>query len=190
MGKNKVSFYFVLYLVVLVELLAVIIERDNNESELKARIKEYETIQDSVIALYSKPISLHVQENTDWLITGRDSLHILVTVSNLQTDEEKSGVEYFVTPVRTNAVNPSVYNIVTNKETGDGDFYFRTLNGGKFRFSVYCRVNRQFPKYLPDIIMEGITSKIGNKILVHSDTVYFNINAKRPNLNFDRPGRG
>ncbi|NNG28119.1 MAG: hypothetical protein HKM87_11365 [Ignavibacteriaceae bacterium] len=96
MATRKISFYFVLYLVVLVELLAVIIERDNSELELKARLKEFETIQDSVISSYSLPVLLSVQEVTNWQITGRDSLHILISVTNLQTLEEKAGVRYFL----------------------------------------------------------------------------------------------
>ncbi len=70
MATRKISFYFVLYLVVLVELLAVIIERDNSELELKARLMEFETIQDSVISSYSLPIILSVQEITNWQIIG------------------------------------------------------------------------------------------------------------------------
>lgn len=188
MSKHKISFYFVLYLVVLVELLAVIIERDTNELELKARLKEYETIQDSVISLYKQPILLTVQEETDWLVSSRDSLHILISASNLQTPEEKAGVRYYV-KVRSNE-NKVYYNIVTDPTTGNAHFYLKTSNAGNFTFDTYCRVTRKFPKYLPDIVLEGIFSKIGNDFTVTSDTVDFNVHTKVQLQNFDRPGRG
>ncbi len=79
MKRSKVPFYFVLYLVVLVELLAIIIERDSTELELQARLNEYATIQDSIISLYRQPIVLDVQEKTDWLISSKDSAHVLIS---------------------------------------------------------------------------------------------------------------
>jgi len=188
MSKNKVPFYFVLYLVVLVELLAVIIERDNNEQELKERLKEYETIQDSVISLYRQPILLTVQEETDWLVSYRDSLHILISASNLQTPEEKSGVKYYV-KIRSNE-NNVYYNVITDPITGNAHFYLRTSSAGNFTFDAYCLVSRKFPKYLPDIVLQGIFNKIGNDFTVSSDTVDFNVHTKVQLQNFDRPGRG
>ena len=188
MNKHKVSFYFVLYLVVLVELLAVIIERDTNELELKERLKEYETIQDSVISLYRRPIKLTVQKETDWLVSSRDSLHILISVSNLQTPEEKADVKYYI-KARTNQ-NRAYYNVITDKVTGNGHFYFRTNIAGRFTFDTYCLVSRKLPKYLPDIVLEGIFNKIGSDFTVSSDTVDFNVNTKVQLQEFDRPGRG
>jgi len=189
MATKKISFYFVLYLVVLVELLAVIIERDNNELELKARLKEYETIQDSVIASYSQPILLSVQEVTDWLIIGRDSLHILISVSNLQTPEEKAGVRYFFIDDKTNSIRSLDLSIITDKKTGNGHFYFKPKNAGTFDFNVFCLVRRKLPKYLPAIILEGIITKIGSEFTVISDTVGFKINATALKKDFDQPGR-
>ena len=98
MNRYKIPFYFVLYLVILVELLLVIVERDSTELELKARLAEYATIQDSVIALYSKRIMLNVQEEKEWLISQRDSVHVIISVSNLQTPREKAAVKYFINP--------------------------------------------------------------------------------------------
>ena len=186
--KHRVSFYFVLYLVVLVELLAVIIERDTNEMELKERLKEYETIQDSVISLYRQPILLTVQKETDWLVNSRDSLHILISASNLQTPEEKAVVKYFVN-VQGNE-NRVRYSVITDKTTGNGHFYFRTNIAGTFTFDAYCRVSRKLPKYLPDIVLEGIFKKIGSDFTVSSDTVDFKVNSKVQLQKFDRPGRG
>lgn len=188
MTKHKVPFYFVLYLVVLVELLAVIIERDTNELELKERLKEYETIQDSVISLYRQPILLTVQEETDWLVSSRDSLHILISASNLQTPEEKAGVKYFV-KIRSNE-NSVHYNIMTDRITGNAHFYLKTNSAGSFSFDAYCLVARKFPKYLPDIVLEGIFNKIGSDFTVSSDTVDFKVHTKVQLQNYDRPGRG
>jgi len=186
MTRSKVSFYFVLYLVVLVELFAVIIERDSTEVELQARLKEYSTIQDSIISLYSRPILLEVQEETDWLISSRDSAHVLISVSNLHTLEEKAGVQYYINPDEEG----NYYNVMVDKETGNGNFYFRTNKTGSYNFDVYCKLKRQLPRYLPDIIIDGIYAKVGTDYKATSDTVSFRVKAKHRQQSFDKPGRG
>lgn len=186
MNKRRVPFYFVLYLVVLVELLAVIIERDSTELELQARLNEYATIQDSIIALYSRPIILDVQEETDWLISRRDSAHVLISVSNLHTLDEKAGVQYYISPYEEG----NYYNVIIDKETGNGNFYFKTNRSSTYNFDVYCKLRRILPRYLPDIIVEGIYAKIGVDYKATSDTVTFKVKAKHLQQNFDKPGRG
>ena len=186
--KLKVSFYFVLYLVVLVELLAIIVERDNNELELKARLKEYETIQDSVISLYRQPVQVYIQRETDWSIVKNDSLHIIISVSGLQTPEEKASVKYFIKPLlRTGKFTFSVF---TETKTGYGNFYFKTNDAGAYDFKVYCLIRRKLPKYLPAIVINGIYEKIGRDFTTYSDTVSFRINTNNQSRYFDRPGRG
>jgi len=186
MTTNKVPFYFILYLVVLVELLAVIIERDSTELELQARLNEYVTIQDSVISLYSRPILLDAQKETNWLISNRDSVHVLISVSNLQTPEEKTGVQYFISPDKEG----HYYNIVLDKKTGNANFYFKTNKSGTYTFDVYCKLKRQLPQYLPEIIIEGIIANVGADYKATSDTVSFKIKAKHQQQSYDRPGRG
>ncbi len=186
MTGRKVPFYFVLYLVVLVKLLAVIIERDNTELELQARLNEYATIQDSIISLYSQPILLDVQEETDWLISSRDSAHVLISVSNLHTLEEKAGVQYYINPDEEG----NYYNVLVDKKTGNGNFYFKTNKNGSYNFDVYCKLRRQLPRYLPDIIIDAIYAKVGTDYNAASDTVSFNVKAKHKQQSFDKPGRG
>ena len=188
MNRYKVPFYFVLYLVVLVELLLVIIERDSTEIELKERLAEYATIQDSVISLYSKPILLNVQEEKEWLISRRDSAHVIISVSNLQTPEEKSAVQYFIRPGATE--NGGYYNVLIDKNTGNGNFYFKTNKNGTYSFDVYCELKRQLPRYLPKVILEGIYEKVGTDYRTSSDTVSFRVKAKYEQQTFDKPGRG
>jgi hypothetical protein len=186
MTKYKVPFYFVLYLVVLVELLAVIIERDSTELELQARLNEYATIQDSVISLYSQPILLDIQEETEWIISSKDSVHIIASVTNLHTPEEKAGVQYYIISNNENIY----YNIASDKKTGNGNFYFKTTKSGTYNFRIYCKLRRQLPRYLPDIIIEGIYEKVGTDYKATSDTVNFTIKAKHPQQSYDKPGRG
>ena len=188
MNRYKIPFYFVLYLVILVELLLVIVERDSTELELKARLAEYATIQDSVIALYSKRIMLNVQEEKEWLISQRDSVHVIISVSNLQTPREKAAVKYFINPGATN--QGEYFNITTDTNTGNGNFYFKTNKTGTYNFDVYCTLKRQLPTYLPRIIINGIYEKVGRNYNAVSDTVSFRIKAKREPQVFDRPGRG
>ena len=186
MTSHRVPFYFVLYLVVLVELLAVIIERDSTELELQARLNEYATIQDSIISLYSRPILLDVQEETNWLISSKDSAHVLISVSNLHTLEEKAGVQYYINPYEEG----NYYNVIVDKETGNGNFYFKTNRNGTYNFDVYCKLRRQLPRYLPDVIIDGIFAKVGTDYKATSDTVGFKVKAKHQQQSFDKPGRG
>jgi hypothetical protein len=186
MKRSKVPFYFVLYLVVLVELLAIIIERDSTELELQARLNEYATIQDSIISLYSQPILLDVHEKNDWVISSKDSAHALISISNLHTLEEKAGVQYFIIPNEEG----NYYNVFVDKKTGNGNFYFKTNKNGIYNFDVFCKLRRQLPRYLPDIIIEGINAKVGPDYIATSDTVSFKIKARRKQQPFDKPGRG
>ncbi len=186
MNRSKVPFYFVLYLVVLIQLLAVIIERDSTELELQARLNEYATIQDSIISLYSRPILLDVQEETDWLISSKDSAHVLISISNLHTLEEKAGVQYYINPDKEG----NYYNVLVDKETGNGNFYFKTNKNGSYNFDVYCKLRRQLPRYLPDIIIDAIYAKVGTDYKTTSDTVSFKVKAKHQQQSFDKPGRG
>ncbi len=186
MTRSKVPFYFVLYLVVLVELLAIIIERDSTELELQARLNEYATIQDSIISLYGQSIVLDVQEKTDWLISSKDSAHVLISISNLHTLGEKAGVQYFINSNKEG----NYYNVYVDKKTGNGNFYFKTNKNGTYNFDVFCKLRRQLPRYLPDIIIEGIIAKVGTDYIATSDTVSFKIKARHKQQPFDKPGRG
>ncbi len=188
--KGKISFYFVLYLIVLVELLAVIVERDTKEQELNQRIQEYEAIQDSLIKLYKKPIAISVQDRTDWVISGRDSLGLLVSVSELQTPEEKANVDFFLKLKNSEDNQWRNNQVQLNKRTGNGTFYFKERRPGLYNYQIYCTVKRDFPSYLPPIILDKIKEKLGTDFKVSSDTAEFYINAKLPAQNFDRPGRG
>ena len=191
MAPQKISFYFVLYLIVLVELLAVVIERDSSELELKKRLDEYEAIQDSIIASYNERIRLTVQDSTEWLaINQKDSLHILIIVSNLQTPEEKASVKYYFIRGDEDENNPTSFSIMTDKKTGNGHFYFRSSKAGSFNFKAFCLVRRKFPSYLPEIILEGITDKIGDEFTAFSDTVNFMVRVRVQKKDFDKPGRG
>lgn len=188
MNRYKVPFYFVLYLVVLVELLLVIVERDSTELELKERLAEYATIQDSVISLYSRPIQLDVEEEKEWTISSRDSLHIIVSASNLQTPEEKADVQYYIKAEEGDEL--SYHRMTTDKQTGFGNFYFKTNRNGTYNFNVYCQLKRQLPRYLPQVIIDGIFSKVGYDFKAISDTVSFRVKAKHRRIIYDKPGRG
>jgi hypothetical protein len=187
--KTKISFYFVLYLIVLVELLAVIIERDTTEQELNKRIKEYETIQDSLIKVYQRPIFLTVQKHTEWLISGRDSLNILISVSELQSPEERQRVKYFVRLDNESNSDWGNKHVVLDPRSGNGTFYFTERKAGLYDYSVYCTVKRDLPSYLPSVIIKRLQEKLGKEIKSVSDTVKFDIKAKLPQIKFHKPGR-
>lgn len=187
--KTKISFYFVLYLIVLVELLAVIIERDTSEHSTKTQLKQYEAIQDSLIKMFNQPILISVQDHTDWTITSNDSLGILISVSELQTPKEKERVKFHLKLKDT----PSPWtgeHIIPDKRTGNGTFYFAEKKAGNYTYNIYCTVRRDIPKYLPNIIYKEIVKRLGENFEAVSDTVQFSIKAILPQTSYDKPGRG
>jgi len=82
------------------------------------------------------------------------------------------------------------YNVYVDKKTGNGNFYFKTNKNGTYNFDVFCKLRRQLPRYLPDIIIEGIIAKVGADYIATSDTVSFKIKARHKQQPFDKPGRG
>ncbi len=186
--KTKISFYFVLYLIVLVELLAVIIERDTSEQQTKSRLSQYETVTDSLIKMYQLPILISVQKETNWTITNKDSLGILISVSELQTPREKEKVKFHL-KLKDSNLPWSSNHVVLDSRTGNGSFYFTEKKPGEYTYNVYCTVHRAIPKYLPNIVYNQIAKKLGENFEVSSDTVHFLIKASYPMIIYHKPGR-
>ena len=186
--KTKISFYFVLYLIVLVELLAVIIERDTSEQQTKSRLSQYESVTDSLVKMYQQPILVSVQKQTNWTITRTDSLGILISVSELQSASEKERVRFHL-KLKDSDLPWSSNHVVLDKRTGNGSFYFNERKPGEYTYNVYCTVRRDIPKYLPNIVYNQIAKKLGENFEVSSDTVHFLIKASLPMVIYHKPGR-
>jgi hypothetical protein len=129
--KPKASFYFVLYLVGIVNLLTIITERDYALDNL---IKDYE-----------KPLSLSTPSTSEFVVAQSDSVEILA--SNLKSQDEQNSIRYHLLTLDTageeNALAPSPR---IDTKTGSAKFFGLFKTAGEYRFKVWAEVMRQLPK--------------------------------------------
>ncbi len=189
MKKNMV--YFVMYIVLITELLIVITERDDlQEAENQIRDKMLTTLAQ----IYKKPILLSVPElYSDYNLGNKTPKKVVMTPLGLYSDQEKKNVEFVITlapkspkPLGwpaggvtsdTNKVN-NHFKII--KQGGNAIFAAQFRKPGKYKFQAYCQVKRVLPDYLPDRLLKALKKQIGNTNLNQkSNTVDFTVNAKR-----------
>ncbi len=190
MKKNMV--YFVLYIVLISELLMVIVERDDLlDQEEAIRDKMLATIAES----YKKPVLLNIPEiNSDYSIKSgkQEPKKVVMTPIGLVSNKEKANVHYLITldpkskstPVGwpktgiTDETKNDKYFIVKNQ---DGSAIFNALlkRPGKYTFNAQFHVKRELPDYLPDFLIESLKEMVGSNLEAVSPTVAFTINAKR-----------
>ncbi len=186
MKKNMV--YFVLYIVLLSELLAVITERDElQEVENQIRNKMIATIA----TMYKKPVFISIPEkHSEYNIKSEEPQKIIITPVGLYSDKEKKNVKFVVTLQRDSKVPPSwpsggVTNNTQNKnfniilENGNAVFSAKLTDQGDYKFNVFCELNRELPEYLPERLLKILRDEIGNTNLHQKSKVEtFDINAK------------
>ena len=91
---KKSMVYFVLYIVILVELLIVITERDELE-HIEHEIRD--KMITSLARSYSQPIVLQVpQRDSDYSLKNKEPHKIVMTPAGLVSEEEKAKVLYFI----------------------------------------------------------------------------------------------
>ena len=129
--QPKHSFYFVLYLVVVVDLLAVVTERDY--------------WMDSTVRGFETPVHLSVPQHNQWIAAQQDSLPILI--SGTQNQQEKRGVRYVVLPLTGNPHEGTFsQEPVVDTVTGNATFVGTFNEPGEYRFSVWAKLPRVYPK--------------------------------------------
>ncbi len=187
MKKNMV--YFVLYIVILVELLIVITERD----ELEA--KEHE-IRDKMISTlaksYKQPVILSVpQRESEFTIGSKEPHKVVMTPAGLVSEEEKDHLNYFIDINPKSKKKPSgwpdgginLHNMTERykiiKNNGNAIFVSNLPVVGQYKFQVYCELERQLPGYLTEELLEQLREEVGEHQLVASEKVGFQINVKR-----------
>ena len=138
--------------------------------------------------MYQLPILISVQEKTDWTINGKDSLGILISVSELQTPKEKESVKFHIR-LKESQLPWSSDHVILDTRTGNGTFYFTERKAGEYIYNVYCTTQRDVPKYLPTVVYRQVVKRLGENFQVSSDTVHFQINAKLPAVIYHKPGR-
>lgn len=187
MKKNMV--YFVLYIVLITELLIVITERDElQEVEHQIRDKMISTLAE----MYRTPIILSVPDKfSDYNLASKEPKRVVFTPIGLNSEEEKKNIKFFIVMAEGSKVprgwpeggisseNQTEYFKIES-EDGNAVFVADFQNPGKFVFSVRCVVDRVLPDYLPEKLLEELKHEIGEANLhQESEPVEFVVNAKR-----------
>ena len=190
MKKNMV--YFVLYIVLISELLMVIVERDDLlDQEEAIRDKMLATIAES----YKKPVLLNIPEvKSDYSIKtkNQEPKKIVMTPIGLVSDKEKANIHYTVvidpksksTPVgwpKTGITDETKNDKYFINKNSDGSAVFNALltRPGKYTFIAQFKVKRELPSYLPDFLQKELKELVAENLEAISPKVAFTINAKR-----------
>ena len=188
MKKNMV--YFVLYIVLISELLMVIVERDDLlEQEEQVRDKMLTTIAES----YKKPVLLNIPELFSvYDLKSKEPKKIVMTPLGLVSDTEKKNIQYFIDVAKSSKKTPPNWpenGITVQKHTknyfikknpdGSAIFNAKFTSPGKYTFTAYFKTKRALPDYLPDFLKEELKNQIGEHIIAQSPPVEFTIHAKR-----------
>ncbi|MCC6549807.1 MAG: hypothetical protein IT279_07030 [Ignavibacteriaceae bacterium] len=189
-GSGGKMLYFVLYVVLITELMIVITERDElEEEEHKIRDKMLKSIAES----YKAPLILAaVPKSLDFNVGSQDSKEATVVLSaiGLVSDEEKTNVEFTVgvkgspTPSgwpgelkSTSADTNKTYYVLN--DNGTGKFIAKLTSEGDFKFVAQCKVKRSVPDYLTERLKEELMHMIGDLKEGVSNQEEFTIRAKR-----------
>lgn len=159
MKKNQV--YFVLYIVLITELLIVIQERDFLEAaEREIRDKMLTTIA----AIYVKDVYLTIpQKESDYTLGSKNPNTVQINAVGLYSDEEKQNIIYKLDVEGkdkpkdwpnggiSNGFSNDYYNL--NVLDGNAIFESKIPNTGDFNFVVIATVERILPTYLPEHLL-------------------------------------
>ncbi len=191
-GSGSKMLYFVLYVLLLSELMVVITERDElEEQEHAVRDKMLASIAES----YKKPIQLTANPKLlDYNVGSKEnpSAEVSFSVFGLVSDEEKDGLVFYINASGNKApqgwpsgginsadAGDGPYKVINNQ--GAGIFTAGITNEGEFKFTIYCEVKRELPGYLKELphLYEALKEMIGSMETAKSDAELFTIMAKR-----------
>ena len=186
MKKNMV--YFVMYLVLIVELLIVITERDElEEKETLIRDKMLNTLVES----YKQPLILSIPQRTsDYNLNSKEPIRVVLTPAGLVSDAEKKNLKFYVNINDKSSRKPrewmkrgitlddSTANFKMLKENGNAVFIADFDRTGNYEFNAYCTVDREFPPYLPEYLLDSLRARVGEFKLAKSSLENFEIKVK------------
>ena len=186
MKKNMV--YFVMYLVLIVELLIVITERDElEEKETLIRDKMLNTLVES----YKQPLILSIPQRTsDYNLNSKEPIRVVLTPAGLVSDAEKKNLKFYVNITDKSSRKPrewmkrgitledSTAHFKMLKENGNAVFVADFNRSGNYKFEAYCTVDREFPPYLPDYLLDSLRARVGEFKIATSGLEKFEIKVK------------
>lgn len=162
MKKNMV--YFILYVVLITELLIVITERDElDETQESVRKEMLKTI-------YKEDVTLKVANSIDYEIKKDNKFNVIITVSGLVSEKEKGSIVYKIKvspnsrikpigfPEELNTISPVNEIFILEKDsTGNASFQGAFDREGDYIFTVIAEVKRSAPAYMASI--PGLTEE-------------------------------
>ena len=174
MKKNMI--YFVMYLVLIVELLIVITERDElDEKEHLIRDKMLSTLAES----YKQKLILIIpQRYSDFSLKSKEPLKVVLAPVGLANENEKKHLEFFVDVDKKSRTKPkgwpkggltlnnSAKNFKLIREDGNAILIANFKKEGTYRFTAYCKLKHQFPDYLPQYLMDSLKVRVGEEFEV------------------------
>jgi hypothetical protein len=192
MGKANV--YFIMYLVLLAELITIITERDIlTKHEVKVKKKLINSIGNS----YKNPVFVNAQQGVTWVIGSETPATVVINNVGLVSDEEKKNVKYTVeadgsAPANwqgtlKNGDKKGDYELYFNPSTGDAEFRGKFSSEGKFKFKVTLEVDRVLPEYLIGKTKTELEKIIGNN-KHQKATSSFSVDVSKKNTGVQKQG--
>ncbi len=171
MKKSQV--YFIMYIVLITELLVVILERDHlMEKENQIKKKMIASIADQ----YKRDIELSAPiPYSEWQI-NTDSIKIPINATGLVSDEEKKNAVYKISSEGNKGPGGAAFPASLLSTEKDGAYAIvKDANGnaallikkaaaiGDYEFTATLSVKRQLPTYLPLFLLEELKKESGFK---------------------------
>ncbi|MCF8435407.1 MAG: hypothetical protein K9G57_01060 [Ignavibacteriales bacterium] len=185
---KKSMVYFILYVVLIVELLIVITERDELEE------KEHEIRDKMIVQLaqnYKQPVFLQIpQSESTYNIGSKEPHKIIMTPVGLSSSEEADFVEYFIDIAPSSRNRPAGWpqggislssgtnDFKIQKGQGNAIFLGQFKSGGDYSFVAYCQVDRQLPTYLTTELLHMLKEEIGEQQKAVSEKEKFLVSVK------------
>jgi len=184
---QKSMIYFVMYLVLIVELLIVITERDElDEKEHLIRDKMLNTLAES----YKQPLVLTIPQRTsDYNLKSKEPLKVVLTPVGVVSTSEKKNLEFFINidkksrykptgwPKGGLTLNNSTKNFKLIRENGNAVFVANFKKEGRYKFTAYCQLEHEFPDYLPAYLLDSLKARVGEFKVAKSNTEKFSVKA-------------
>ncbi len=190
----KANVYFVMYLVLLSELITIITERDIlTKHEIKVKKKLIESIGNS----YKNPVFVNAQQGVTWVIGSETPADVIINNVGLVSDQEKKNVKYTVDvdgnapagwqgPL-TNNEKKGNFELVFIPQKGDAEFKGNFTSEGKYKFMVTMEVERVLPDYLIGKTKTELEKIVADKKFQKATTT-FSVDVSKKNTGVQKQG--
>ncbi len=182
--QAKSMVYFVLYIVLLSELLIVITERDEYE-EMERKVRDSMVV--NIGEALKQPLVLQVDKITSREKGNKEYTAVNLKAIGLVSREERTSIKYTINVQKGTRVppgwpsegltldNPTDTYKVERDPDGGGKFFLKLDAEGEYKFVANCEVTRQVPSYLPDFLQKALAESMGDKKEAKSEYENFSV---------------